>query len=379
MAEKIVVKRPAKDAANSNAQTGSGTVAGAQGARDAEPSERNKTTAAAPAPAKRRKLYVHIGMHKTGTTSIQYALNDNYLSMMNLGYHVPMAGRDPRHFVQHSLLASVFTQAYAAKLGDGAEVDRRTIVDAIRMEIRSAGKPNIIISSENLWHYKKDEITAFAAAFSDYDIEPVLFIRSLADYIDGLAGTMIAHNFFSEEEIRRNRDSLWTSHASLSVSDAAIQWASVAHDKKIWIENYDVSGDLDSVQAFAEIIGVEPSKLVSRFGDVNKSLPVPLTYMKFELITRGVSAENADFLVKNLSKLKFGKNYSLLTPEFRLEVLKKYSQMFARIAEEGIAKTRNGQPITYSKRIDEPKRQVQGLSGVLFEIGNAVAAQLRTI
>ncbi|MBN1638303.1 MAG: hypothetical protein JW866_05015, partial [Ignavibacteriales bacterium] len=50
------------------------------------------------------ELFIHIGSHKTGTTTIQYALHLNSQKLLQSGYRLPMSGRPVRcSAAQHNL------------------------------------------------------------------------------------------------------------------------------------------------------------------------------------------------------------------------------------------------------------------------------------
>ena len=44
----------------------------------------------------KRVCYIHIGPHKTGTTSIQWFLKENRAELLKHGYFVPESGEYPR-------------------------------------------------------------------------------------------------------------------------------------------------------------------------------------------------------------------------------------------------------------------------------------------
>jgi hypothetical protein len=359
MTEKIVVKRLAK----AEAKTVTPKVAAVV--------DNIAESAAEPVAAKpRKKLYVHIGMHKTGTTSIQFALHENMYLLRSLGYCFPLVGRTPQHFVQHSLLAEFFSRNGSDKKSPEVRFAHEGLIRVLLDEIAMSNCPNVILSSENFWHLTEDQIQIFAETFKEFDIEPIFFVRSLADYTDGVAATIIANDIYSMEAIRNAGDTLWSSHYSMDVYKAAAAWANISYDKKIWIENYDVQSD--SVAVFFEITGIKSTGFQASNDRLNKSNSLVLMYMKYELILRGVDKKLVENLVYKMRKLSFPDSYTILDEKVRANVITSYKQMIHKIISGNIAKSRIANPLSITDNLDRHKRRVQGLSGVLFEIGSAL-------
>ena len=50
---------------------------------------------------RKRICYIHIGPHKTGSTSIQWFLKENQAELLNHGYFVPKS--EAKHGAHHAL------------------------------------------------------------------------------------------------------------------------------------------------------------------------------------------------------------------------------------------------------------------------------------
>lgn len=68
-----------------------------------------------------KTLYLHIGLHKTGSTSLQSALFENLDILKARGYLLPEAGRNPRaeEKIIHSNISHDIRQARAFAPGAG--------------------------------------------------------------------------------------------------------------------------------------------------------------------------------------------------------------------------------------------------------------------
>lgn len=126
-----------------------------------------------------RLLYIHIGMHKTGTTSIQWYLSRHARRLKGYGFHVPKVGRISREFAGHHNVAWLL-------LGDRRAQARRGDLDALLSELDGSRATRAIISSEE-FEFLADrprELMRFEARISGAGWTPVylLFLRSPGSY-----------------------------------------------------------------------------------------------------------------------------------------------------------------------------------------------------
>jgi len=122
-----------------------------------------------------KKLLLHIGQHKTGTTAIQHFLADRRNELDGLGILYPHTGC---HGNQHSLFAGVF-------LGDHAFLPKdrprslKNLVSKLLDEARNAH--SIILSSEVLWELGLTSRSAFIdlldSLSANFDMRIIYFVR----------------------------------------------------------------------------------------------------------------------------------------------------------------------------------------------------------
>ncbi len=91
----------------------------------------------------KRVCYIHIGTHKTGTTSIQRFLALNSIRFAAAGLVVPRAGGDnwPKYASHHH---------FASELTNGAPFRSQSGVEALAKELRDSTARVACVSSENL-------------------------------------------------------------------------------------------------------------------------------------------------------------------------------------------------------------------------------------
>lgn len=123
-------------------------------------------------------LFLHLGLHKTGTTFLQHTLKDNADWLAEQGALFPVTGRDgsnrrtaPDAWSGHAALSKAIRAEKTGAKG-------RAVLQDLRDEISASGASKVIISSETLFHPK---IPAYILQwFADTDIArviPVVYLR----------------------------------------------------------------------------------------------------------------------------------------------------------------------------------------------------------
>jgi hypothetical protein len=137
-----------------------------------------------------RVAYIHIGTHKTGTTSLQAMLGANSTALRDAGVYVPMTGRIDRGFGAHHNIAW--------ELGGDPRFDpRHGTIEALWREIDAANAPAVCISSEDfeLLHVDPAAMELLRVGFLALGYQPtiVLWLRPQADYLESLYATLVRH------------------------------------------------------------------------------------------------------------------------------------------------------------------------------------------
>jgi len=118
------------------------------------------------------KLFIHIGAHKTGTTSIQMAMADSGPALAEAGFVYPRCCWYIR--AQHRL-------AFALKgLGDPTAGDKpafETELADLKRALGEAPAGAALISSEEFFSLKDEAVARLAAGLKDYAAEIIAFVR----------------------------------------------------------------------------------------------------------------------------------------------------------------------------------------------------------
>ncbi len=137
-----------------------------------------------------KKLIIHIGMPKTGSSAIQ-----------------ALMGLNEAYFLKHKVAFpwyEGFTQSYQTSGGNADKLitwlnnnDR----DAFDSAIKDIEAETVIISSETLFYSFKKNPTAFFDFFVGYDFTVVCYVRDLVQLIDSSLNQAVKnHGFFMDNE-----------------------------------------------------------------------------------------------------------------------------------------------------------------------------------
>ncbi len=128
----------------------------------------------------KRRILLHIGRHKTGTTSIQLFLDRNRTKLLESGISYPMAGRyrsparSPQDRVAHHKLAHA-----CCKEGQGA----KDYLSEFREQLLSETKDcsTVVLSSEAFQNVSNVEVVQ--ELFKNFNVEVICYLREYLSYV----------------------------------------------------------------------------------------------------------------------------------------------------------------------------------------------------
>jgi hypothetical protein len=153
-----------------------------------------------------KTIYLHVGYHKTGTTSIQVALYRNREKLKELGFLYPVECCPTFAVHGQHVLPWLFTTKtnYIPSLRGKKFVensDKELYINKLKSEIENSGCQNIIISSEEFDMLTQVELADFNSHFQEYNIIPVVMVRNLPKLLTSLYQTSVVHSSYTKSFI----------------------------------------------------------------------------------------------------------------------------------------------------------------------------------
>lgn len=206
-------------------------------------------------------MYVHIGMHKTGTTSIQVFLYEIRQALKTHGIVYPETACPPEAvFGQHMIAWAFMTNPdyvpqFVKETMEATGGVERGLGKDMKDEIAASGMKRIILSSEELDCLTTEEIERFAACFSEYRLKPVVFLRNTADFLEACFKTNVVHY----DELRIIDVYANNQRSRIDTYQFISDWAKLSHDGKVSVVDYDtlMRNKEDSVRAFLNAAGLQ--------------------------------------------------------------------------------------------------------------------------
>jgi len=279
-----------------------------------------------------KKLFLHVGYPKTGTTGIQKFLEDNAEILARNGLLYPKAGRlNGAHYMLN------FSLKIGSYDGPVAIPDAETLQNELRHEIDNSPCETVVVSSE--YFITARDIEKVKAFFSGYDTRIVLYLRR-HDYAfeSGFAqGEKTAQNPPWEPDV--------TSFALYSICTGEVpydylhtlhRWRSVFGEGAIIVRPFEKQQNTpDLFSDFLAAINVEDSQDYTRPGTVNSSLSRETLLAARLLKKLNLPAPAKEKIISRLFATD-GKTASerYFTPPIRSAVVAKYLPSYRVIARE---------------------------------------------
>jgi hypothetical protein len=139
----------------------------------------------------RKKIIIHMGLHKTATTSIQYYLSNNIHRLRHDGFDYPLFNlANGESTINHShILYSLYSEkphVYFQNLKReiDAEVANDIYLKKLSKYLKSNDR-NIIFSAEDLSLARKNKLKEFSELLKNhgYDVSVLLFVRNPRSYV----------------------------------------------------------------------------------------------------------------------------------------------------------------------------------------------------
>jgi hypothetical protein len=208
------------------------------------------------------KLFLHVGFHKTGTTSLQDALNRNRAELLTQGLIYP---KTRRFRAQHEFAWSAGQRGWGWKQFGGSQAGPGPARRMFRL-IRSS-KQDVIISSEFLSELTPPKIQKLVSSIGDKDLRVIFTVRPVAKILPSAYqqevknGSKLTFDRWLErvlepEKENRNKTRFWTRH---SHHIEIAKWAEVVGKDRITVIVADESKPEFLTESFFKLVQADTS------------------------------------------------------------------------------------------------------------------------
>lgn len=328
----------------------------------------------------RKRLFLHVGTHKTGTTSIQVALTRMRRKLAARGVLYPETGAPAANpFAQHLLAWSVIRRPHYLPVFDPGEAGfgdeaRAKLWEDLRDEIDDTEAHTVILSSEEFDVLARDEVQALGRELADYDVTPVIFLRNFADLLESSYRTSIAYGALRREFA----DYIHNQRIRLDYAQFVREWAEIAAHGQVIVFFYDdPSIRRGAVESFFRLIGFEPHQLDGQASmTLNESVPAFVCEIMKFLRMKGCEEEQVAAWLNHVRTLRFGaranRDFSFLSPAVRADLDERYAQELAVLrAIPAFAQMSRGDPGFV--REGEPPTTISNVAIALLAFAQAAA------
>lgn len=241
----------------------------------------------------KKKLYLHIGTHKTGTTAIQVfsAKNSDYLKENDCLYvETGRPVRENRKLVGHHLLPWYLIKhnvpkSYYGKYEKNIEHLFSDLVD----EIKTSKYNHILISSEEFDKLNSEEIEALKKYFADFEVFIIIYLRRKDSYIESMYQTDVVYNSFNKTIYEFMNET----KIPLKYFDFVNKWQKVFGTKNVTVNVYckKLLKDENVVVDFFNHLGIEVAHKISKGKPSKVNASIPFQYVSLIALLRKLGSD----------------------------------------------------------------------------------------
>lgn len=257
----------------------------------------------------KRRIYLHIGRHKSGTSTVQYFFTNNREALRKKGYCYPKFGTNGK--IAHHLFALNLNPKFNPRID--VEKYRRAFLDAVKNE------ENIIISSEAFQNIS--DLNRLVEFFKDFDLYVICYFREVLEYfISAYAQKIHANDYYSSFD-----DYIKESHIDYKLLSQ--KWSGIA--KKFYSRLFKKEALIknDIVMDILSILNIDKSLLNYQNNDQNISIGGNLLLFKKKLNELGLHDSKLYYKLGDIAKQEKRFQRKLNLPEeMCLEIRNRYKE-----------------------------------------------------
>lgn len=192
------------------------------------------------------KLILHIGSHKTGTTTIQTYCHSVKNKLATQKIHYPsLDGLETAY--QHSDLASYIQDKNATKL--------QKILSQVKADALVNKCETILLSGERFCHLTDEEVDFLKEHLKNFDVEVIFYIRNVYDYVI----SALCQRMKDVQTLITPKNPLNGIQNSLDYKNIIIRWEKAFTRRNLHVFSYDQE-KAHLVEHFIQTIGATMPK-----------------------------------------------------------------------------------------------------------------------
>ena len=211
-----------------------------------------------------RKLVIHAGFHKTGTTALQHSLSASESALRSQGWSYPVLSHGKS---QSDSALALAKRGWGWKGGGSKPIPMKTWDRLVARINRDSS--NSVISSEFFSEIQLADIERIKTAFPKHEVHIVFTIRALdalfpSNFQQALkGGSDLSYEDWLERILddyqKGKRSSFWRRNQHALVIG---QWARVFGSEKVTLITSDVQNQSALYERFETLLGLKPDSLV---------------------------------------------------------------------------------------------------------------------
>ncbi len=328
-------------------------------------------------------LYLHIGLHKTATTTIQHFLTENDEVLKTKGYtypkfpiHYPYMGKDRNGI----FLGTPYHDYDGQRRTDIEKENYKTCMGTIHELFETY--PNVILSNERLWYdLPKAEGALMQKLLDDaseygYQIKMIVYVRRQDKFVESFWNEQIKSNIKETRKFEQYKDE----YSRLKFGEFFSRLGDMAGDENLIMRRFeDVVRGEGILADFMKIIGLElTDEYHISVENANTQLYGNITEIKRRINEMdGLKRGDAVFLRESLwmASETAKKNYPCaeLSVEERTEFMKQFKDENQMLADRFIG---DGEPLFSDDYSGLPKREDDNPEFISDVIRSSAAADV---
>ena len=298
-----------------------------------------------------KTLYIHIGTHKTGTSTLQLFFYQNRERLKQLGFFYPTEGtyykplgRKASEKGGQCFLAFAMSGVYPDWLNEKCQLTKKEeCIKEIREDILPyQDDANILISTEHFFRKVKPEEILEIVEGMNFKLKIIIYLRRQDHFLESLYNQSTKNARYKDRFEQFVNQEIQDKGSYCYFYPKLLEFASIFGQENIIVRPFEIAQfyHQNLIEDFLNILGLSLDETFSLPASQNESPPTELIQLMV-LLQQQFKADIRQRVVLNrlLREKTFSleidrKKYSLFSPKWRRETLQHFEDDNARIARE---------------------------------------------